>query len=73
MDTRQSERYKFEEIVKIHIFEIFTKLNTRHTFWNLVIRLHIETIAFSAITLNAIMDIHDWIIDIHNWIMDVYN
>ena len=34
---------------------------------------HIETIAFSTITLNAIMDNHGWIIDIHSWIMDVHN
>ena len=35
--------------------------------------IHIETIAFSAITRNAIMEIHDWIMDIHIWIMDVHN
>ena len=35
--------------------------------------IHIEIIAFSAITRSAIMDIHDWIMDIHIWIMDVHN
>ena len=37
MDTRQSERCKFEEIAKIQILEFFTKLNARHN-WSLLIR-----------------------------------
>ena len=37
MDTRQSEKCKFEEIANIQILEFFTKLNARHT-WSLLIR-----------------------------------
>ena len=65
MDTRQSQKCKFEEIVKIQICHFFIKLNTLHTFRSCLIRcINMKLI---QLVLWKIQSGHD---SVHKW-MDV--